>query len=365
MEQALSYILLSFFVSMLIAPVLINYLYRQNIVRKLAKDFSSVVGERYMKAGTPIMGGLLVIITTIILNFLLNLNEKALIPIIVMTIAALLGGIDDLMNISGNKRIIRTVEKQKKLARVHKSPLMRAWYILTMPWTRYMNIWYTLGSYPGTGVHAGEKIIIQIISGAIVAWWIYGSKGIDFVNLPFIGDLSIGWLMPLFIIFTVVSTSNAVNISDGMDGLSTGLMIPAFSSFLYFAIQDNNRPMMILLSVIIGSLFAYLYFNIKPARIEMGDVGTLALGTILAAIAFELERPLLLPIVGFMFVLEIGSSLVQGIWRKIFGRRLLKMAPLHLHYHIVGWSEEKIVMRFWLFGVLFAIVGIWLSYIIF
>ncbi len=364
MELALGYILLAFICSMLFAPILINYLYKNDIVRKQYKDFSAVIGERYLKVGTPIMGGLLVIIITVILTIIFNLNSSTIIPIIVMLIAGLLGGIDDYLNIHGKKRIIRTVEKQLMLSKVHKSFFKRLYYILTLPWTWYMNVWYSLGSYPGTGIHAGEKILIQIVSGGIVAWWIYFQKGIEIVNVPYFGDFTLGWVMIPFIIFAVVSTSNAVNISDGMDGLSTGLMLPSFTAFLYFAALDKNIPIVILLSVIIGALIAYLYFNIKPARIEMGDVGTLALGTILAAIAFELNRPLLLPIIGFMFVIEIGSSLVQGIFRKVFGRRLLKMAPLHLHYQIKGWTEEKTVMRFTLFAVLFAILGIWLGLVL-
>ncbi|WKZ31198.1 MAG: phospho-N-acetylmuramoyl-pentapeptide-transferase [Candidatus Dojkabacteria bacterium] len=355
------YILVSFVVSMLLAPILIKVLYKYNVVRKTDKDFASIVGDRFLKAGTPIMGGTLVVFTTTILTILFNWNGNTYIPIAVLLISALLGGMDDLLNIFGRKRVVRTIKKQVLLARVHKSPLHRLYLWLTLPWIAYKNIWYALGSYPGSGIHAGEKIIVQLMAGAFVAWWIYSKLGWDTVWFPWIGTVELGYLMPIFIIFTVVSMTNAVNISDGMDGLSSGLLIFSFIAYLIISLIQGNFEIATLIAVAVGSLIAYLYFNIKPARFEMGDVGTLALGAMLATVAFALDRPILLPVIGFMFVAEIGSSLIQGVYRRIFGKRLWKMAPLHLHYQIKGWSEEKVVMRFWLMAGLFALVGVWLS----
>lgn len=361
-QLSLIYILGSFTVSMLFAPILIKMLYSLNVVRNLNKDFSSLVGKRYLKAGTPIMGGLLVIIATTWVTFFFNWNGNTYVPILVMLISAALGGIDDLLNIFGSKRPIRTVKKHLKLARVHKSPLRRVWLWLTLPWNMYQNIWFALGSYPGTGVHAGEKIIIQLISGLGVAWWIYIKLGWDTIWMPFMEPMYLGWLMPVFIVFTVISMANAVNIADGMDGLSSGTSIIAFLAFLFLAISLNNIPLAMLIASVVGSLMAYLYFNINPARFEMGDVGSLALGALLATVALALDRVMLLPIIGFVFVAEIGSSLIQGLYRKTTGRRLFLMAPIHLHFQIKGWSEEKTVMRFWLFGVVVALAGILLSF---
>lgn len=362
MEQALFYIIISFIISIIWAPLLINLLYKKNVVRKSENDFSHLVGDRYIKAGTPIMGGLLVIITTVLLTIIFNWNGVTFIPIIVLIISAFLGGIDDLLNIFGRKRLVRTVNKQRKLASVHKNFSRRFYLWVTLPWAAYKNIWYALGSYPDAGLHAGEKIIVQLISGGLVAWWIYFQLGWSSIWLPWLGSIELAWLMPIFIIFTVVSMTNAVNISDGMDGLSSGTMLLAFSAFLYIAVDSGNQEIALLIAVVIGSLLAYLYFNIKPARFEMGDVGTLALGALLAIVAFALDRSILLPIIGLVFVAEIGSSLTQGLYRKVFGRRLFKMAPLHLHFQIKGWSEEKVVMRFWLVGAVAGIVGVWLSF---
>lgn len=356
----ISYILISFLVSMLWAPLLISFLFKFGILRSDKEDFSSVVGERYLKAGTPIMGGLLIIVTTVLLTLFLNFNEYTLIPILLFLLAAIVGGLDDILNIKGKKRTVKTVSKQLKLAKVHKDPIQRLKNLITLPWSVYMNIWYALGSYPGSGIHAGEKIIAELVIGGIGAYWIYSVLGMSTIWIPGLGVIDLLWLMPIFVIFTIISMTNAVNISDGMDGLSSGMLIPIYLLFCIIAVMDGNTAVAILTATVTGSLVAYLYFNIKPARFQMGDVGTLALGTLLGVIAFQLDKVALLPIAGFMFMIEIGSSLVQGIYRKVFGRRLLKMAPLHLHFQIKGWSEEKVVMRFWLFSWVAALFGLWI-----
>jgi phospho-N-acetylmuramoyl-pentapeptide-transferase len=362
MEQLTFVLLISFLISFLWAPLLIHLLYKAKVVRDVEKDFSAIIGERYQKAGTPIMGGLLIVVTTIVLTLLFNWNGNTYIPISVLIISSLLGGFDDVLNIYGRKRLVRPLHKQMKLARVHKKKRMRLYYLILLPWTAYKNVWYALGSYPGKGIHAGEKFIIQLIAGLFVAWWIYWQLGWSDIWIPFWGQFELGLVMPFFIIFTVVSMTNAVNIADGMDGLSSGTLIFAFLAFMIISFIDGNTQIATLSAVTVGSLCAYLYFNIKPARFEMGDVGTLGLGAMLAALAFAIDRSVLLPIIGFVFVAEIGSSLLQAIYRRIFGKRLFKMAPLHLHFQIKGWSEEKTVMRFWLFAALCAILGVWLNF---
>lgn len=361
LQKTLLFILVTFVVSMLWAPLLIKLLYRFGIVRHNEKDFSLMIEERAIKEGTPIMGGILIIITVIAGTLLFNFSRLILAPLFIFGISALLGGIDDILNIYGQKRVIRTTKKHVTLAKVHKSWAKRTFYLLTIPWNIYLNVWYAIGSYPGKGLHAGEKIIVQILSGSVLAWWVVFHRGVQTIWLPWLGDINIGlWLFPL-IVFTVVSMTNAVNISDGMDGLSSGTSLAAFSAFLFIALLQNTPELALLNAIVIGALLAYLYFNIKPARFEMGDVGSLALGALLATMALLENRLMLLPVIGFVYVAEIGSSLVQGVYRRIFGRRLIKMAPLHLHFSVIGWSEEKTVMRFWLFAILFAVIGVWLS----
>ncbi len=360
MKDAITIILLSTFFAFTISPLIINILYKLNVVRKIEDDFSSIVGERTEKEGTPIMGGLIMIITILVITLTLNWNPYTYIPIIVLLISATLGALDDLLNIFGRKRLVRPFHRHIKLAMIHKDWKKRVWLALLIPWSAYKNIWYKLGSYPGKGIHAGEKIIVQTLTGAVVAFWLFTLLDISTIWIPFLGDFELGVLMPIFIIFTIISMSNAVNISDGMDGLSTGLLMTAYSAFLLIAIIEQQTEIAILLATIIGALIAYLYFNIKPARIQMGDTGSLSMGALLATMAFLQDKIFLLPIIGLPFVIEIGSSLVQSIYKSIFRRRLFKMAPLHLHFLIKGWSEEKVVMRFWLFGLITAIIGFWI-----
>ena len=358
MKETIIIILLSIFFAFSIAPLIINILYKLNVVRKIESDFSSIVGERSGKEGTPIMGGLIIILTVLVITLTLNWNEYTYIPIIVLLISATLGALDDLLNIFGRKRLVRPFHKHIKLAMIHKDWKKRLWLAVLIPWSAYKNIWYKLGSYPGKGIHAGEKIIVQTITGSIVAFWLFSYLDISSIWIPFWGTLELGCLMPILIIFTIISMSNAVNISDGMDGLSAGLLTAAFSAFLFISIIEGQIEISLLLATIIGALIAYLYFNIKPARIEMGDTGSLAMGALLATMAFLQDKIFLLPIIGLPFVVEIGSSLIQSIYKSIFRRRLFKMAPLHLHFLIKGWTEEKVVMRFWLFGLIFGIIGL-------
>lgn len=163
------------------------------------------------------------------------------------------------------------------------------------------------------------------------------------------------------IILVVIGTANAVNFSDGMDGLAAGLTIFAFLGYLIIAYLNGDTPISILCASVIGSLIIYLYFNIPPARFQMGDVGSLALGTLLATVAFALNKVALLPIIGFVFVAEILSTVIQGVARRLLGRRLFKMAPIHLHFEMVGWPEYKVVMRAWIIAGGCVLLGVWLS----
>lgn len=360
MKETITIILLSTFFAFTIAPLIINILYKLNVVRKIESDMSSIVGERSGKEGTPIMGGVIVIITILVITLTLNWNPYTYIPIIVLLISATLGALDDLLNIFGRKRLVRPFHKHIKLAMVHKDWKKRIWLAILIPWSAYKNMWYKLGSYPGKGIHAGEKIIVQTLTGGIVAFWLFSYLDISTIWIPFLGNFDLGLVMPFFIIFTIISMSNAVNISDGMDGLSAGLLIISYSAFLLIAIIENQAEIALLLATVIGALIAYIYFNIKPARIQMGDTGSLSLGALLATTAFLQDKIFLLPIIGLPFVVEIGSSLIQSIYKTIFRRRLFKMAPIHLHFLIKGWSEEKTVMRFWLFGLMTALIGFWI-----
>ncbi|MFC1780584.1 hypothetical protein ACFLY9_02725 [Patescibacteria group bacterium] len=359
-----TYTFLSAAFSLIIALPIIRLLYKFKIVRLIDKDFTSIINSRRLKMGTPIMGGLIVVIAVLVINLLFNLNGSTKIPLFVFAISAILGAFDDVLNIYGRERPVRSIMRTLRLARVHASPWMRIFYIITLPWAAFKWIFYLLGSNPGKGIQAHEKIIVQVIVGAIVAWWIYAGSG--WANpsemwVPWLGSIDIGILIIPLIIFVIVFTANAVNFTDGMDGLAGGLLLLAFMGFLVIAYLNGDTSIAIIISTVMGSLLIYIYFNIPPARFQMGDVGSLALGTLLATVGFALNRQFLLPIFGIFFVIELLSTIVQGLARRLLGRRLLKMTPLHHHLEMIGWPEHKIVMRAWVLAPIFIIIGVWLN----
>lgn len=377
-DRILTFGLLSLVFSFVLAFPIINLLYRFGITRRIEVDFSTLIENRKSKLGTPIMGGLIVVLTVIILNLIYNFNGSTKVPLVVFSVSALLGAFDDVLNIYGKARKVRSIARIKKLISVHKSKIQRLKYILLLPWLAYQRFFYILGSNPGKGIQAHEKILVQSAAGLAVGWWLYYQAGWQMPgNLSFfaLGSVNIGWFMIPFVVFVVVAMANAVNLSDGMDGLAAGLLLPAFGGFTLIAFYQEvitklmaneevtQIPMTLLGVSVIGSLMTYLYFNIPPARFQMGDVGSLALGTLLATMAFSLQVPILLPIIGFPFVAEVASSLIQGLARRLIGRRVLMMAPLHHHFEILGWSEEKVTMRFWLAGIVCALVGLWVYFV--
>lgn len=363
MDQVLQ-IFIYFFLSLIfafsIAPLIISFLYKYKIVRLIDSDFSGIIESRRLKAGTPIMGGLIMVATICFFGFVFIWEGTTKIPLVVFVIIAILGGLDDFLNIYGRERPVRSFRRTLRLILVHKSIIARVKLLLTLPWQAYKRFFFLLGSNPGKGIQAHEKIIIQIFAGLLIAWWLYFKIGWSSIWFPFAGFVDIGVLMPLFIVFVVVALSNAVNITDGMDGLSGGLLLFSFIAFTILATIAGDYSIAKLGAIAAGSVGAYIYFNIPPARVQMGDVGSLSLGALLAAIAFSINLEILIPIICFLFFIEILSVLIQGISRRILGRRIFKMAPLHHHFEIIGWNEEKVVMRFWLAGIMFAILGLFI-----
>ena len=358
------YVFLSATLTLLISFPIIHLLYKFRIVRLIDKDFSAIIEERRLKRGTPIMGGLIVVLAVLVINLKFNFTGTTKIPLLVFAIAALLGALDDVLNIYGRERPVRSIYRTLRLAKVHASFLMRIFYFLSLPWAAYRWFFYLLGSNPGKGIQSHEKVLVQVLAGSLVAWWIYFGTGWENPGelwVPFLGSINLGIFIIPFIIFTVVSMANAVNITDGIDGLAAGLLLMSYLGFLLIAYLGSDIPIALLTSSVVGSLLIYLYFNIPPARFQMGDVGSLALGALLATVAFALNRALLLPVFGFFFVAEVLSTLIQGVARRVLGRRVFKMAPLHHHLEVLGWAEYKIVMRFWVLAPILIVLGIWLS----
>lgn len=345
------------------APLLTHFLYKCKIIRRAEYDFT-LKGARQEKVGTPIMGGLLVILTVTVITLIFNWDRRyTYVPIGVMAISALLGATDDLLNTFGAKRRLRPFKQTWLLMRVHKHWYTRVWLALTLPWAFFRRLAGALGSHPGKGVQVHEKLLLQFAAGAVAAWWVYYKLSAQWHTLPipFDGNIYVGWWIMPIIIFFVMFTANAVNISDGLDGLSGGALIITFAALAVISWVEGRMAFTYFNATIMGALLSYTYFNIKPARFQMGDVGSLGLGALLAINTIAINKIVLIPLFGFIFYVETFVVILQVFFRRLLGRRLFKMAPLHHHFEFKGWSEEKIVMRFWVIHAFFVLVGLWMA----
>ncbi|PCI30397.1 hypothetical protein COB55_00310 [Candidatus Wolfebacteria bacterium] len=363
---SIGFIIFACLVAFAWAPLLTNFLYKFRITvgRRAAYDSTAHMTSRDGKANTPTMGGILVIVTIALITYLFNWDQSfTWLPIGIMLLSSALGALDDLLNIFGSRRRSRKVNQTLRLIRVHKNYGMRLWLIITLPWTFFKRLTAWLGSHPGKGVHVHEKLFLQFIAGGISAWWIFYKLGENWrvIDLPFDGMLDIGWWLVPLIVLVVAFTANAVNIADGMDGLAGGMLIPTFTALMFLSWVNGFPEMAILNAVAVGALITYTYFNIMPARFQMGDVGSLGLGALLAINALIINAMIVLPLLAFVFYIEAFSVLIQVASKKLTGRRVFKMAPIHHHLEIIGWNEEKIVMRLWIIHLFFVLVGVWVA----
>ncbi|GAA3628564.1 phospho-N-acetylmuramoyl-pentapeptide-transferase [Lactobacillus hamsteri] len=206
------------------------------------------------------------------------------------------------------------------------------------------------------GLRAWQKLLLQIIIAALIVW-IAATDHFQFgLYIPFAGIVNSAILFIIFIIFWLVGFSNAVNLSDGLDGLATGLSIVAYGTYAYIAFKQKNLSILIFCMSVIGGLIAFLIYNHKPAKIFMGDAGSLALGGGLAVVSIFLNRPWSLLLVGIVFVCETASVILQVISFQTTGKRIFKMTPIHHHFEMLGWSEWKVDIVFWIVGLIGSII---------
>jgi phospho-N-acetylmuramoyl-pentapeptide-transferase len=359
----IGFMLIGAVVAFLWAPLLTRLLYRFKVI-KGAKTELTGLGSHAYKAQTPVMGGLLVIVTVAVVTFFFNWSRSfTWVPVSVMLISALLGGIDDLMSVYGVERHSRKLGHVLTLIRVHNDWKMRVWYALTLPWTAFKRLSVWLGSRTRRGVLVHEKLILQFIAGAVTAWWVYAKLGPawHFIYFPFGINIDLGWFIVPIVVLVVMFTANAVNIADGMDGLAGGMLVTTFSALTLLSWINGFGEIAILNATAVGAIAAYTYFNIKPARFMMGDVGSLGLGALLAVNTLAIGELGSLFFIGFMFYIEAFSVVIQVFSRYVFGKKVFAMAPLHHHFEIKGWSEEKTVMRFWVIHFVFVVFGFWLA----
>ena len=342
MVQILGLVLLSFLVISILLVPFINILYRIKFQRQKQKtrdifEIRTPIFDKLHshKIGTPVGGGALIIfVVTFLYLIVINatpffgIERTAVYPykkevqILLFTFLsfAALGIYDDLRKTFGLKI------------------------------TRF------------SGLHFRYKFLIQWLLAFIVAIMLYLQLGIDIVNVRFFGIFDLGIFYIPFAAFVIVSFANAVNISDGLDGMAAGLLVICLTAFLVMSRSILDTTLSAFLGLWIGAIIAFLYFNIWPARIWLGDVGALSFGATLAVCGLLLGKPIALAVIGGVFVIEVASSLLQILSKKIRKKKLFEVAPIHLWLQHKGWEESKVVTRFWLAQIMFAFFGLWPSF---
>ena len=213
------------------------------------------------------------------------------------------------------------------------------------------------------GLRLRHKLILEVLLAFIISFWLYWDLKIDIFYIPLLGTIHMGWWFIPFSSFVIISFSNAFNITDGLDGLASGVLMIALGAFWIVSASILDTPLSMFIAIWLGSLLAFLYYNIYPARIFLGDTGALSFGATLAVVALILGKAPALFIIGFVYVIEVASSLVQLVSKKLIGRKLFPAAPFHLYLQYIGWPEPKIVMRFWIITVVLSIFGLWLAFL--
>lgn len=312
----------AFVLAMIWTPFFTDWLYKNRIGKNIRTDFDGQATPIFStlhakKAGTPTMGGILVWVTTAVLTLLFNLERSGTwLPIFCLVTTGIVGAIDDYMNV-------------KKI-----------------------------GS-SGGGMRFRSKLILYTSISLAGALWFYFKLDWNSIHIPRMGDFVIGaWYIPLFVL-VLVFFSNAVNLTDGLDGLAGGLLAIAYACYIIICLVAGKPVLAAFCATIVGALLAFLWFNIYPARFFMGDTGAFALGITLAVIAFLTNTVLILPIIGLVFMIEALSFIIQYCSKKLrHGKKVFLSSPIHHHFEAIGWPETKITMRFWVIGAISGVVGV-------
>ena len=317
----------AFIFAMLLTPIYTYYAYRYRFWKK--QRSTSTSGEplqvftklhaNKFKRSIPTMAGLIGRVSIVIVTVAFNFDRaQTYLPLAALVGGGIIGLIDDIINLRGNGGGV-------------------------------------------AGMRSGLKFVMLTGLALALGWFFFAKLGYVAVWVPFIGAWELGWAIILLFALAVVSTGNAVNITDGLDGLAGGLLMISFSTFGVIAVLQGNVGIAGFCFTVVGALLSYLWFNIYPARFFMGDVGSFAFGTALGVVAMLTNTIFLLPIIGIVFVIEAGSSLIQLTSKWLFHRRVFISAPIHHHLEASGWPETKVTMRFWVIGTVAAFIGLVLA----
>lgn len=323
-----------FLFALLFTPLWIRFLTRRSFGQQIHEDLPS---SHHLKAGTPTMGGVIIVVAGVLgyvmghLGTAIVFTRSGILATSVIVVSGFLGFLDDYLSI----RNARNLGLNKR------------------------------------GKFAGQLVIAAVFA-VLAIDWVHTSTNLSFTrfSLPGWNLTSVGWV--LLAVFVIIATTNAVNLTDGLDGLAAGsstfcfgvLSIIGYWQFRHFSIYHLNAALDLGLVAVglVGGCLGFLWWNAAPARIIMGDTGSLAIGSGLGALCLLMNLDLLLPVIGGLFVVETASVIVQVISFRLFGRRVFRLAPIHHHFEMRGWPEFTIIVRFWILAGLLAMLGLGVFY---
>lgn len=316
---------LGFLVSMVVTPIYTTIAYRGQWWKKQRKEaWSGGQATVYQKLhaakhkrNIPTMAGLIFVFSTLVVTLGGNLNRgQTWLPLAAMVGSGLIGLFDDWINIRGINTAL-------------------------------------------AGLRAKSKFLLHSLVALLGGWWFYDKLDVNSIYLPWIHEWHIGFFVVILFWLVVIATANAVNITDGLDGLAGGLLTSSFTTYAVIAAIEGKYSLAAFCLTIVGALLSYTWFNIYPARFFMGDVGAFALGTALGVIAMQTNTIYVLPIIGLVYAIETGSVIVNRTSRKLRGgKKVFRSSPIHHHFEAIGWPETKVTMRFWILGQVASVVGL-------
>lgn len=312
----------SFVICILLTPLFTDFLYRNRLGKRIRHtDYAGASAPIYKKLhkgkeSTPTMGGLIIWIPAAIITLIFNLSRAGTwLPLFALVGNGMVGAVDDILNVRG------------------------------------------IGPNRG-GLRFRYKLILYALVAIVGAWWFFYKLGWSMIHIPGLGNIEIGWwYIPIFVI-VLVFFSFAVNETDGLDGLAGGVLAISFGAYAIISLSQGKAELAVFCATILGALLSFLWFNIYPARFFMGDTGAMALGMTLGVIAFLTNTVVVLFIIGFVFVVEALSAILQILSKKLFGRKIFISAPIHHHFEALGWPETKVTMRFWIVSAIAAATGL-------
>lgn len=355
---------LAVFLSLVLYPIWINFVYKFNMGEQIRGEGPKT---HFSKRGTPTMGGLVFVLVVSLITFIFNRSRnQTLFPLFIASTAGLLGLIEDFTKVYIKSGLPGFLEYHfepflKRMANKKIFSKNIKINFLSVPWKIFKEYSRIVGSGTGTGLKTYQKFIFQGLLAGFVSYWTYAKLGWDYLWFPLVGNVHIGLLYPIFLFFFFLLILNFVAFTDGLDGLAGGLSLILLITFWALSRLLGYNSLAGFCATFVGAMVPFMYFNVYPARIFMGNVGSHVLGATLVLLSIVMHREIPFLIMSTVFLVDGVSSPLQQLSVKFTGKRVFRMAPLHHHFEILGWPETKITFRFLLFGLFFSFLGLFLA----